>query len=98
MIPLIATGQLLIAVGMLLKGWWVQWACIGAIIFLLSIAPFMVGSAFPFSITVSVAAWMILKKDDRNYIWKRKKIITAINELQVVNTVSPERSVKTQTH
>jgi hypothetical protein len=74
-IPLIAIGQLLIGMGMLLKGRWVQLACIGAIVFLLAIAPFLVGAAFPFSITVSVAAWLILKKDDRNYLWKRKEVI-----------------------
>lgn len=69
LIPLIAFGQFLIAIGMLLKGWWVKWACIGAIGFLLSIAPLMVGSAFPFSITVSMAALLILKKDSRERLW-----------------------------
>ena len=69
-VPLIAAGQFLIASGMLLKGWLLSAACIGAIIFLLSIAPLMVGAAFPFSITVSIAAWLILLNDDKNYIWK----------------------------
>ena len=68
LVPLIAVGQFLIAMGMLMKGWWVKGACIGAIIFLLGIAPLMVGSAFPFSITVSLAAVLILKYDDKNYI------------------------------
>src|SRR5687767_10134478 len=36
-IPFIAGGQFLIASGMLLKGWWVKAACVGVIIFLLSI-------------------------------------------------------------
>ncbi len=72
-IPLIAAGQLLIATGMILKGWWVKWACIGAIVFLLSIAPLLTGAGFPFSITVSIAAGFILKNDGRNYLWKRKK-------------------------
>jgi len=71
-IPLIAVGQFLIASGMLLKSWWVKAACVGAIIFLLSIAPLMVGAAFPFSITVSIAAWLILLNDDKNYIWKKQ--------------------------
>lgn len=71
-IPLIAVGQFLIGTGMLLKGWWVKAACAGAIIFLLSIAPLMVGSAFPFSITVSVAAWLVLLNDDKNYVWKKQ--------------------------
>ena len=71
-IPLIAIGQFLIASGMLLRGWWVNAACIGAIIFLLSIAPLMVGAAFPFSITVSIAAWLILLNDDKRYVWKKQ--------------------------
>jgi hypothetical protein len=71
-IPLIAAGQFLIASGMLLKGWWVSAATIGAIIFLLSIAPLMVGAAFPFSITVSVAAWLIFLNDDKNYLWQKQ--------------------------
>lgn len=72
MVPAIAVGQLLIAAGMLLQGWWVKWACIGAIIFLVAIAPMMVGSAFPFSITVSIAAWRVLQKDNRGWLWKTK--------------------------
>jgi len=72
-IPLIAVGQFFIAAGMILNGWWVKLACIGSIIFLLSIAPLMVGSAFPFSITVSIAAVLILINDDKNYAWKRQQ-------------------------
>ena len=72
LIPLIAVGQFLIASGMLLKGWWVNTACIGTIIFLLCIAPLMVGAAFPFSLTVSIAAWLILLNDDKNYAWKKQ--------------------------
>ena len=72
-IPMIAIGQFFIATGMLLRGRWVKLACIGSIIFLLSIAPLMIGSAFPFSITVSIAAVLILTDDDKNYIWKRQE-------------------------
>ena len=72
-IPLIAVGQFFIAIGMLLHSWWVKLACIGSIIFLLSISPLMVGSAFPFSITVSIAGFLILINDDKNYIWKRQE-------------------------
>ena len=72
-IPLIAVGQFFISIGMLLHGWWVKLACIGSIIFPLSIAPLMVGAAFPFSITVSIAAWLIFLNDDKNYIWKRQE-------------------------
>jgi len=72
-IPLIAVGQIFIAAAMLLKAVWVKLACIGSIVFLLSIAPLMVGSAFPFSITVSIAAVLILVDDDKNYAWKRQE-------------------------
>jgi hypothetical protein len=70
-VPLIAVGQLIISLGFLLKGWWVKWACIGAIVFLLAIAPLMVGAGFPFSIVVSIAATIVLKKDKRDYLWRR---------------------------
>jgi hypothetical protein len=72
-IPMIALGQFAIGLGMLLKGWWVRWACVGAIIFLLSIAPLMTGSAFPFSLIVSCAAWLVLKKDKKCYLWQSTK-------------------------
>jgi len=71
-IPLIAIGQFCIAIGMLLKGSWVKLSCIGAIIFLLSIAPLLVGSAFPFSITVSIAAFLIYKNDLKEYAWRKQ--------------------------
>ncbi|MES2849675.1 MAG: hypothetical protein V4685_11510 [Bacteroidota bacterium] len=73
-VPAIACGQLLIAIGMLLKDWWVKWACIGSVIFLISISPLMVASAFPFSIIVSAAAMVILKNDNRNFGWLKKNI------------------------
>ncbi len=80
-VTLIAIGQGLIAAGMLLKGWAVKIACTGIIIFLISIAPLGVGSGFPFSITVSFAAYFILKKDDLNYLWKfREKKRIAVPE------------------
>jgi hypothetical protein len=69
-VPVIAIGQLLIGVGMLLKGWWVRWACFGAIIFLLSIAPLLVGSAFPFSLIASWAVLLVLKRDKKTYLWQ----------------------------
>ena len=70
MVTLIAIGQGLIAVGMMLKGWWVKLACAGIIIFLIGIAPLGIYAAFPFSITVSLAAYFIWRKDDLNYLWK----------------------------
>ena len=71
MIPLIAIGQLAVGIGVLLKNSIAKTACIGIIIFLLGIAPLMVGSAFPFSITVSLGVLLILRKGKMNYIWKK---------------------------
>ena len=73
-IPLIAIGQFFIAAGMVLQGRWVDLACIGSMIFLIAIAPLMVGSAFPFSLTVSLAAFLIYLNDDKNFIWKKATI------------------------
>lgn len=70
MVPLIAAGQFVIGIGMLLSGWWVRWACLGAILFLIGITPLMIGSAFPFSLIVSYAAWIVLTKDNKDYLWK----------------------------
>jgi hypothetical protein len=69
-VSLIAIGQALITMGMLLKGIWVKLACIGVIIFLLSIALLGMYAAFPFSIFVSLSAYFIIKKDDKDYLWK----------------------------
>ena len=73
-IPLIAFGQFFIAAGIVLRGRWVDIACIGSMIFLIAIAPLMVASAFPFSITVSLAAFLIYLNDDKNFIWKKATI------------------------
>ena len=72
LVPLIAVGQLAIGIGMLLRGSPVKWACKGTILFLIAIAPLMVGSAFPFSVTVSVATLVILTSDDYGYLWRRR--------------------------
>ena len=69
LVTLIAVGQGVIAIGMLLKGWMVKLACVGVIIFLLAIAPLGVGSAFPFSITVGLASYFIIRRDDHDFIW-----------------------------
>ncbi|MGI9553116.1 MAG: hypothetical protein ACR2MT_18055 [Aurantibacter sp.] len=70
MVTAISFGQGVIALGMLLKGRWVKLACLGAIIFLLAIAPLGVGAAFPFSIIAGAASYFILKKDRLDYLWR----------------------------
>lgn len=68
-ISVIAVGQGMIALGMILRGLWVKMACIGATVFLLSIAPLGVGAGFPFSITVSIAAYLVIRKGEHDYLW-----------------------------
>ncbi len=60
-IPAIATCQLLIGAGMFAGGRWLAWGCLGIVLFLAGIAPLGVGSAFPFSVTVSVAAFLVYR-------------------------------------
>lgn len=72
MVSLISYGQGLIAIGMILKGWLVRLACIGAIVFFIAITPLGIGSGFPFTITASIAIYFILKNDDLNWPWKLK--------------------------
>lgn len=69
-VSLIAIGQALIAAGMLLKGWVVKIASLGAILFLLSIAPLGIGAGFPFSLIVSLAAWFIHREPHPHFLWK----------------------------
>jgi hypothetical protein len=66
----IAVAQALIAVGMVLNKRWVKLAVIGVVLFLFGIAPLGIYSAFPFSLTLSLSAWFILKKDNLDYLWK----------------------------
>jgi hypothetical protein len=73
MVTLIALGEAAIAIGMLLKGWWVKLACVGVIIFQMAIAPLGVFAAFPFSITVSLAALILIRKKKFNYLWEFRK-------------------------
>jgi len=65
----IATCQGLIAVSMLLRGWVFKLGGIGAIVFLLAIAPFGVGAAFPCTVILAVAMYLVLRSPHQNYLW-----------------------------
>lgn len=73
----IAVGQLLIALGLMLNKFWVKLASIGGIIFGLAIAPLGVGSAFPATVCMAVAFFILLKKYNHDFIWKLKQYKTA---------------------
>ncbi|MGZ8525867.1 MAG: hypothetical protein ACXWV1_15655, partial [Chitinophagaceae bacterium] len=73
-VAFIAACQGLIAVSMLLKGWIFSLGAIGGIIFLLAILPFGVGSGFPCTAIMAAALFVLLRKHDIEFIW-RKKIV-----------------------
>jgi hypothetical protein len=73
----IATAQAFIAISLLLKGRIYKAGIIGGIIFLISIAPLGVGSAFPCTLLLALALGMIYKNHNE-FILTRK-----IHEVQV---------------
>jgi hypothetical protein len=66
----IAAAQFLIALGLILHKTWVKLACIGGIIFGLAIAPLGVGSGFPSTVSMAVAFFILLQKQNHGFIWK----------------------------
>jgi hypothetical protein len=71
----IATCQGLIAISMLLKGWIFRIGSIGAIIFLLAILPFGVGSGFPCTAIMAAAIVILLRKHNNEFIWQKTHLV-----------------------
>lgn len=71
----IASCQALIATSMLLKGWVFKAGGIAAIIFLLCIVPFGVGSGFPATVIMAAAIWVLIKKHQNNFIWQKNNLL-----------------------
>jgi hypothetical protein len=71
-VSIIAVAQLLIGLGFLSKGVIVKISCIGAIIFLLAIAPLGFGSAFPFSLIASAALIILYRHYFEKNIFRNK--------------------------
>jgi hypothetical protein len=65
----IAACQALIAVSMLLRGWFFRLGAVGAIVFLLAIAPLGTGSAFPCTLIMALAMWLLYRKGSTELIW-----------------------------
>ncbi len=61
-VAIIAIGQAITGLGMLLKNEWFKFACAGSIIFFLAISPLGVGAAFPLPLTLAVATFLMMKK------------------------------------
>jgi len=71
MVGSIATCQGLIAISFLLKGWIYNVGTVGAIVFLLAIAPLGVGSGFPCTIILAAALYVLLREKPE-YLWYKK--------------------------
>lgn len=69
-VQIIACLQIALAFGLLFKGWWVTLAAWGAVLFLAAIAPLGAGSAFPSSLTMAVAAFLIAKDHHALPLWR----------------------------
>ncbi|MBK8968541.1 MAG: hypothetical protein R3D58_11595 [Saprospiraceae bacterium] len=65
----IAAGQALIALSMWMKGSLFRIGAIGAMIFLLAIAPLGVGSAFPCTLIMAMAMWLLYPSGSRRWLW-----------------------------
>jgi len=72
-IGVIAVCQLLISISLLLKGVVFKIGIIGAIFFLLAIAPLGVGSAFPCTLIMATGLYVLLKRCEHDFIWKHRK-------------------------
>ena len=59
---IIALGQLCIGIGMLLRGAATRTAALGAMVFLLALAPLGVGSAFPATAILACGALLLLRR------------------------------------
>ena len=70
-IGFIATAEALIAVSFWFKGWIYKTGILGAIIFLIAIAPLGIGAAFPCTLILAVALGLLLK-DQYQYLLTRK--------------------------
>ena len=68
----VAVCQGMIAISMLLNGLIFKIGGIGAIIFLISILPFGVGSGFPCTGIMAIAIYLLLKKQEHTFIWEGK--------------------------
>ncbi|MFN7118280.1 MAG: hypothetical protein ACK4TA_15880 [Saprospiraceae bacterium] len=66
----IAVCQFLIGSSMLLKGVIFRLGTMGGIVFLLSIAPLGVGSAFPATLVMAAGLYLLIRKNSNIYLWQ----------------------------
>ncbi len=69
----VAIGQFFIFLGLLLNRNWVDMACVGGMIFGIAISPLGVGAAFPATVTMAIAFYVLMRKGKHDFIWKLKQ-------------------------
>lgn len=74
LISAIAAGQAFIAIGVCLKGPVYRLGLWAAVIFLLAIMPLGMGSAFPCTIAMAVAALILLRNNNHRFIWQKESV------------------------
>jgi len=75
---MIAFFQFMIFIGMLTKNGWFRLACLGGIIFGIAIAPLGIGSAFPATLLMAWAFYILFRKYGHDYIWKPKQYLMPV--------------------
>jgi len=73
LVSTVAVGEFFVFVGLILNNGWVKSACIGGIIFGLAISPLGVGSAFPATVLMAMAFWVLFRKGPHSYIWNLRQ-------------------------
>jgi hypothetical protein len=71
MVLAIAACQGLIAISMLMKGLLFRIACWGGIVFCMAVAPIGAYAAFPATVFLAIALYLLQKKHDNLYLWER---------------------------
>ncbi|TDE08148.1 hypothetical protein [Dyadobacter psychrotolerans] len=72
MVLVIAICQAFIAIAMLLKGKLFRIGCWGGIVFGLAVAPLGTYAAFPATVFMAIALYLLQKKNDNLFLWERK--------------------------
>ena len=72
MVLVIAASQGLIAISMMLKGKIFEYGCWGGIVFCIAISPIGSYAAFPATLLMAIALFLLQKRSSNFYLWEHK--------------------------
>jgi len=84
MVFLIAICQAMIAISMTLKGTIFRIGCWGGIVFSLAVAPLGTYAAFPATLLMAVALFILQSHDEGQYLWERNRKVVKSKALAVL--------------